>query len=111
MGGSYLIEICAFSFMALLVPREGMYETGGHQIIANLAALSYIMPMAVGIDTASLTAQAIGARDAQKARATGSAGIRMVVVGAVLTATLLVGARAPILRAYTHGPPVSVVRG
>src|SRR3546814_1795990 len=40
MGGSYLIEICAFSFMALLVAREGMYVTGGHQIMANLAALS-----------------------------------------------------------------------
>lgn len=109
MGGSYLIEICAFSFMALLVAREGMYVTGGHQIMANLAALSYMMPMAVGIATASLTAQAIGARDAQKARATGAAGIGIVVVGAALTAILLVLARAPILGAYTDDLKVAAV--
>lgn len=109
MGGSYLIEICAFSFMALLVAREGMYVTGGHQIMANLAALSYMMPMAVGIATASLTAQAIGARDAQKARATGAAGIGIVVAGAILTATLLVLARAPILSAYTDDLKVAAV--
>src|SRR3546814_16358874 len=48
MGGSYLIEICAFSFMALLVAREGMSVTGGHQLLANLAALSYFMPMGIG---------------------------------------------------------------
>ncbi|MFW7343758.1 MATE family efflux transporter [Pollutimonas sp. H1-120] len=109
MGGSYLIEICAFSFMALLVAREGMYVTGGHQIMANLAALSYMMPMAVGIATASLTAQAIGARDAQKARATGAAGIGIVVVGAALTATLLILARTPILGAYTDDLKVAAV--
>src|SRR3546814_3446530 len=109
MGGSYLIEICAFSFMALLVAREGMYVTGGHQIMANLAALSYMMPMAVGIATASLTAQAIGARDAQKARATGVAGIGIVVVGAALTATLLILARTPILGAYTDDLKVAAV--
>jgi MATE family multidrug resistance protein len=109
MGGSYLIEICAFSFMALLVAREGMYVTGGHQIMANLAALSYMMPMAVGIATASLTAQAIGARDAQKARATGAAGIGIVVVGAALTAIVLVLARAPILGAYTDDLKVAAV--
>jgi MATE family multidrug resistance protein len=109
MGGSYLIEICAFSFMALLVAREGMYVTGGHQIMANLAALSYMMPMAVGIATASLTAQAIGARDAQKARATGAAGIGIVIVGAALTAILLVLARAPILGAYTDDLKVAAV--
>lgn len=109
MGGSYLIEICAFSFMALLVAREGMYVTGGHQIMANLAALSYMMPMAVGIATASLTAQAIGARDAQKARATGAAGIGIVVIGAALTATLLILARTPILGAYTDDLKVAAV--
>ncbi|HWK72077.1 MAG TPA: MATE family efflux transporter [Burkholderiaceae bacterium] len=109
MGGSYLIEICAFSFMALLVAREGMYVTGGHQIMANLAALSYMMPMAVGIATASLTAQAIGARDAAKARATGAAGMGIVAIGAAVTAVLLVLGRAPILGAYTDDLQVAAV--
>ncbi|PTN49955.1 MATE family efflux transporter, partial [Achromobacter xylosoxidans] len=61
MGGSYLVEVSAFTFMALLVAREGTYVTGGHQIMSNLAALCYMMPMALGVATAALTAQAIGA--------------------------------------------------
>ncbi|NGM87464.1 MATE family efflux transporter [Parapusillimonas sp. SGNA-6] len=109
MGGSYLIEICAFSFMALLVAREGMFVTGGHQIMANLAALSYMMPMAVGIASASLTAQALGARDKEGARRMGRAGIAVVATGAALTAFLLIVARTPIVSAYTDDAQVGVV--
>ncbi len=109
MGASYLIEICAFSFMALLVAREGMYVTGGHQIMANLAALCYMMPMAVGIATASLTAQAIGANDMPRARRTGLAGIAIVATGAGLTAVVLVLGKATILRAYTSEIQVATV--
>lgn len=109
MGGSYLIEICAFSFMALLVAREGMFVTGGHQIMANLAALSYMMPMAVGIASASLTAQALGAQDIEGARRMGRAGITVVATGAALTATLLIVARTPIVSAYTDDAQVAAV--
>ncbi|NYT65115.1 MATE family efflux transporter [Alcaligenaceae bacterium] len=109
MGGSYLIEIAAFSFMALLIAREGMHVSGGHQIMANLAALSYMMPMAIGVATASLTAQAIGARDMHKARQTGRAGIVIVVTGALLTAIVLVLGRPYIVRAYTDDLQVIII--
>lgn len=109
MGASYLIEVAAFTFMALLVAREGMYVTGGHQIMANLAALSYMMPMAVGVATASLTAQAIGARDMQKARQMGRAGIVIVMAGALLTASILILGRPYIVRAYTDDLQVVLV--
>ncbi len=109
MGGSYLIEVCAFSFMALLVAREGMFVSGGHQIMSSLAALSYMMPMAVGIATASLTAQAIGARDMPRARKTGHAGIGIVVLGASLSAAILVIAKEPILRLYTDDMQVAII--
>lgn len=109
MGGSYLIEVGAFTFMALMIAREGMYVTGGHHIMSNLSALCYMMPMAVGIASASLTAQAIGARDLQKARQMGHAGIMIVVCGAILTSMLLIAGRTPILRLYTDDLQVAVV--
>lgn len=109
MGASYLIEICSFSFMALLVAREGMFVTGGHQIMSNLAALCYMMPMAVGIASASLTAQAIGARDMAKARKTGMAGIVVVATGAGLTVLMLIAGKSLILRAYTDDLQVAAV--
>lgn len=107
MGGSYLIEVCAFTFMALLAARDGMYVTGAHQIMANLAALSYMIPMALGIATASLTAQAIGARHMPAARATGRAGILLVVAAALVTAFIIVAGRGPILQVYTDDQHVA----
>jgi len=109
MGGSYLVEICAFSFMALLVAREGMFVTGGHQIMTNLAALCYMMPMAVGIASASLTAQAIGARDSNGARKSGLSGLIVVLAGALVTALVLTVGRPVILRIYTDEPQVAAV--
>ena len=107
MGGSYLVEVCAFTFMALLVAREGMYVSGSHQIMANLAALCYMMPMAIGIASASLTSQAIGAQDPQRALLTGRAGFILALSGALLTATLLIIFKPLILALYTTDPDVA----
>jgi len=101
MGGSYLVEVCAFTFMALLIAREGMYATGGHQITANLMAVCYMLPMSIGIASASLTAQAIGAQDMARARQTGLAGLTISLLGALLTVALVVSGQPLILAAYT----------
>ena len=107
MGGSYLVEVCAFTFMALLVAREGMFVSGSHQIMANLAALCYMMPMAIGIASASLTSQAIGAQDPARAMLTGRAGFILALTGALLTSALLVVFKPLILALYTTDPDVT----
>ena len=109
MGGSYLVEVCAFTFMALIVAREGTLATGSQQIIANLAALSYMMPMSLGVAGAALTAQAIGARDFALARQTGYAALHIAMVGAIITASILYLARAPIVAVYTSDVGVAAM--
>ncbi|MER1966252.1 MATE family efflux transporter [Castellaniella sp. GW247-6E4] len=109
MGGSYLIEVCAFSFMALLIARDGLYVSGGQQILANLIALCYMLPMSISLSTASLTAQAIGAHDAARAQTTGLSGVLLVALGAAATAAVLVLAQGPIVRAYTDEARVALV--
>ncbi len=109
MGGSYLVEVSAFTFMALLVAREGTFVTGGHQIMSNLAALCYMMPMALGVATAALTAQAIGAGNLEHAHRTGMAGLALGLLGALLTAAVLLAGRPLILAAYTDNAGVAAV--
>ena len=109
MGGSYLVEVSAFTFMALLVAREGTFVTGGHQIMSNLAALCYMMPMALGVATAALTAQAIGAGNLEHAHRTGMAGLELGLLGALLTAAVLLAGRPLILAAYTDNAGVAAV--
>ncbi len=109
MGGSYLVEVSAFTFMALLVAREGTLVTGGHQIMSNLAALCYMMPMALGVATAALTAQAIGAGKLDQAHRIGMAGLTLGLMGALLTAAVLLIGRPLILAAYTDKAEVAAV--
>lgn len=109
MGGSYLIEVATFTFMALLAARDGMVVTGAHQIMSNLAALCYMVPMGLSVATASLTAQAIGAGRPKLARTNGLAGVALVICAALLTAVVIAVARGPILSLYTSDAQVRVV--
>ena len=109
MGGSYLVEVSAFTFMALLVAREGTYALGGHQIMSNLAALCYMMPMALGVATGALAAQHIGAGQPGQAQRTGMAGLALGLAGALLTAAVLLAGRPLILAAYTSDAQVAAV--
>ncbi|WP_322997071.1 MATE family efflux transporter [Castellaniella sp.] len=109
MGGSYLIEVCAFSFMALLVARDGLYASGAQQILANLMALCYMLPMSLSLSTASLTAQAVGAHQMAQARQTGLHGIALVMTGALLTNLVLVFAQQPIVAMYTNEAQVAII--
>jgi MATE family multidrug resistance protein len=111
MGGSYLVEVCAFTFMALLVAREGTFVSGGHQIMANLAALCYMMPMALGVATSSLTAQAIGANHYALAQRIGKSGLLLGAAGALLTSSMLLSGQSWIINAYTSDPQVAAVAG
>ncbi|MDQ2150210.1 MATE family efflux transporter [Alcaligenaceae bacterium C4P045] len=109
MGASYLVEVCAFTFMALLVAREGTLVTGGHQIMSNLAALCYMMPMALGVATSAAAAQALGARDLAMAHRMGMAGLTVGLIGAVLTSCVLLAGRPWILALYTNDLQVAAV--
>jgi len=109
MGGSYLVEVCAFTFMSLLVAQEGIAAIGGHQVMSNLAALAYMMPMSIGVATAALTAQAIGAQQMHQAHRTSMMGLVVGLCGAVVTAMVLYFGREWIVAAYTNNPAVASV--
>ena len=109
MGASYIVEVSAFTFMALVIAQEGTTVTGGHQITSNLAALCYMMPLAIGIASAAQTAQAIGANNQPLAHRTGMTGVTLAFCGAILTAVILFVARDQIVALYTSDPAVTTV--
>lgn len=109
MGGSYLIEVSAFTFMALLVAQEGTAVIGGHQIMSNLAALAYMMPMSIGVATSALAAQSIGAQNMSQAHRTSMMGLVIGLCGAVITAFLLFFGRDLIVAMYTNNQEVAAV--
>lgn len=101
MGLSYLIEVTAFTFMALFITRLGERAVSGHQIAANFATVLYMVPLSIASATSTLVAQALGARDMLLARRTGYVGIILAAVVSASIGALVWLARDLIVRAYT----------
>src|SRR3569623_1607834 len=106
MGLSYLIEVTAFTFMALFIARLGETVVAGHQITANFGTVLYMLPLSIANATGTLVAQAIGARDWQAARRIGHAGILLAAVLSAAIGAAVWLARGLIIRAYTPDPAV-----
>lgn len=101
MGLSYLIEVTAFTFMALFIARLGDTAVAGHQIIANFATVLYMLPLAIANGTGILVAHALGAREFDNARKIGWSGIRFAAILCVTVGCGVWLAREVIVRAYT----------
>jgi MATE family multidrug resistance protein len=82
---------------------------GGHQVVANMAAVCFMIPLSLSIATATLTAQSIGAGDARRARATALTGMRMGAIIAAVTVAVMWSLRDGIVRLYTSDAGVAAV--
>jgi MATE family multidrug resistance protein len=101
IGGVYLVEVTSFAFMALFLARLGAVVGASHQIAANLAALAYMVPLALANATSTLVAQSIGAGSPERARAYGRNGLRIAMLIAAAISLVLWFGREAIVGAYT----------
>ncbi|WP_414635674.1 MATE family efflux transporter [Aromatoleum sp.] len=109
MGLSTFIEVSSFTLVSLFAARLGAGSVAGHRVVANLAALVYMLPLAMSIATLVLVGQAAGAREWARARAT-------VRVGMFLTSALVsvIGislwlARERVIGLFSDDPAVRTV--
>jgi MATE family multidrug resistance protein len=101
IGLSYLIEVTAFTFMAIFIARLGDTIVAGHQITSNFATVLYMLPLSIASATGILVAQSIGARKMETASRIGYAGIRLAAVLSTLVGLAVWLGRDLIVRAYT----------
>jgi multidrug resistance protein, MATE family len=71
IGFSYLIEVTSFTFMSLFIARLGTEALAGHQIVANIGTVIYMVPLSISIATMTLVSQSIGANQQSKAEQIG----------------------------------------
>jgi MATE family multidrug resistance protein len=109
MGFSNLVEISAFTFIALFVASLGADVVSGHRIATNLVALCFMLPLSLGNALVVLVGQAVGARDFDRARAVAANGAGLATALAILLALALYFASASIVGAYTTDPAVRAV--
>ena len=106
-GLSYLIEVTSYAFMALFIARLGETAIAGHQIVANFGTVLYMLPLSIASATATLVAQALGAREPDSARRIGYAGIRLAAVISCTIGIAIWLTRDAIVRAYTPDATVA----
>jgi MATE family multidrug resistance protein len=101
MGLSYLIEVTAFTFMALFIARMGAVAVAGHQVASSFGTVLYMLPLSIASATGTLVAQAIGAGQMQQARRIGNHGIAMAAAISLAVGVAVWLGGAQIARAYT----------
>lgn len=109
MGFSHLVEISSFTLMALFVAQLGATVVAGHRIVANLAAICYMLPLALAIATLAQVGQAAGARDWRRAELSIAAGVLLAGALSLLLGVLLWLVAGPVTAAYTDDPAVRAV--
>ena len=109
MSLGYTLEATSFTVITLLAARLGTTVMGGHQVVANLAALCFMIPLSLSVATATLTAQAIGSGDPARARRTAATGLRMGAIVAAVTVLVVWAFRHGIVGLYTSDPAVAAM--
>ncbi|HTJ95848.1 MAG TPA: MATE family efflux transporter [Rhodocyclaceae bacterium] len=106
IGATFLVDVTAFSFMTLFISRFGPATSGAHQIAANLAALTFMLPLALGNAAAVLSGRALGAGNPLQARRVGIVCL-LTAMAAGLSLSLLLWLGAPLIAsAYTNDATV-----
>jgi len=106
MGLTILIEVTAFSFMAIFIARLGTTAVAGHQIAANLVSVMFMLPLALSSATSTLVAQSIGADAREAARRIGWRGLQITLGLSVLVGSTVFALRPRIVGLYTQDAAV-----
>ena len=84
IGFSYLIEVTSFTFMSLFIARLGTTALAGHQIVANMGTVIYMVPLSLSIATMTLVSQSIGADKQERAEEIGWSSVFFTTVLCIL---------------------------
>lgn len=109
MGFSNFVEISSFTLIALFVAQLGATVVAGHRIVANLAALCYMLPLALAVATLSQVGLAAGARDWQRARLAALAGLLLAGSLSLLLGVFLWSVAEPLIAACSSDAAVQAV--
>lgn len=109
IGFATLFEVTSFTFMAILIARLGATAVAGHQIVANLVALLFMVPLSIGLATSVLVAQSLGAAAPRQARSVAWRGLRLATAIALAAASALWLLREPVVGWYTRDAAVAAV--
>jgi len=100
IGGSIGLEVTLFSATAFLIGTFGAVPIAAHQIAIQCAAITYMVPLGIGLATSVRVGQNIGAKDPDAAAVSGYTGIGLAFLFMLCTALLFLLAPTLITSIY-----------
>lgn len=107
IGVTMLFEVTSFTFMAVLIARLGTVPVASHQIVANVVALLFMVPLSLGIAASVLVAQSLGYGSREAARTAVRHGFTIALGMALVAAAALWVFRDAIVGLYTRDAAVA----
>lgn len=106
VGAQIALEAWAFSISTLMAGWFGRQWVGSHQIVLNLAALAFMVPLGISQGAATRVGNLIGAGDTLGMRAATKASLLLGGGVMVVSATAFTALRFELPRLYTDDPEV-----
>jgi len=106
IGVAGFFEMTSFTMMTILLARLGESVISGHQIVANLVYLYYVLPLAIGLAGTVLVSQCLGAKQPQQARNLSLRVLKVAGLCALLLGTVSILFREEIANLYSNDPQV-----
>lgn len=103
------VEVTSFTLMSLFIARLGVVATASHQIVSNMTAVLYMIPLSLSIAGSSRVSYWIGAGQIHRARQALRTGLGLVLILSLSLASLIGWQHEAIARFYTQSPDVAAL--
>ncbi len=103
------VEVTSFTLMALFIARQGAAAAASHQIATNLAALLYMVPLAISIAASARVSYWLGAGGLAQARHAIRLGLFSVLATSTLLSTALLLGRHLLVPIYSANPDIAAL--
>jgi MATE family multidrug resistance protein len=105
------VEVTSFTLMSLFIARMGVVATASHQIVSNMTAVLYMIPLSLSIASSARVSFWIGAGQIHRARQSLRTGLGLVLLLSLSLAGLIGWQHEYIARFYTQSPDVASLAG
>jgi len=105
-GLAVMVEVTSFTLMALFIARQGTLASAAHQIVANAAAVIYMLPLSISIAASARVSYWLGAGDPVRAGHAIRNGFEVALGAALVISAVLWLAREHVASVYTSDPEV-----
>lgn len=102
IGLSVFFEVSSFTMMAIFISRLGAIAVSAHQIVSNIMATLYMIPLSIGIASSVLVAQSLGAGFPDFAERMTRRALKVAIAIALAMSGLLYCFNAAVIDIYTN---------